>query len=180
MKDQLSLNDKFSIGFASVALALSLFTFVRDTFIDQNVLRASVVHIEEVGGRLHASILLVNSGKNYETLYSAKFIYSDDLSLGGGSVSKESVGPLVLKPGEAVVVKLDAAMPDIVRLREDGTIKNPRSGIHLGVIFDALTPSGELREDSRIYRVTEFLYDGAILRGRGSRKGDNDKLIDLL
>ena len=94
----------------------------RDTFIDQDVLRASVVHDEEVADRLRASVLLVNAGKNYETLFSARrFIYLDDLSAGGGSMSKEGIGPIVLKPGEAVVVPLDASSPDIVRLREDGT-----------------------------------------------------------
>ena len=54
------------------------------------------------------------------------------------------------------------------------------SGIHLGVIFDAVTPKGELREDSKIFRLTELLYDGDIRGGNKPRERDNSKFIDLL
>jgi len=121
--NKLSIKDKIAIVASVVALCLSLIAFFRDSVLNQHVLRASVVSIEEGNNRLRASVLLVNAGKHYETLYQARFIYSDDLSKGGGSVSQESVRPVVLKPGEAVVLKLDAAEPDIQKLREDGTIK---------------------------------------------------------
>src|SRR5262249_44870593 len=158
--NKLSIKDKIAIVASVVALFLSLIAFFRDSVLNQHVLRASVVNIEEGNGRLQALVLLVNAGKHYETLYQAHFIYSDDLSKGGGSVSQESVGPVVLKPGEAVVLKLDAAEPDIQKLREDGTIKTPNSGIHLGVIFDAVSPSGELRKDSKTFRFTEMIFEG--------------------
>jgi hypothetical protein len=177
---KLSTKDKITIVTSVVALCLSLFVFFRDSVLNQHVLRASVVNIEEESDRLRASILLVNAGKHYETLYRAQFIYSNDLSTRGGSLSREFVGPVVLKPGEAVVLKLDAIKPDIQRLREDGIIKNPKSGIHLGVIFNAVTPSGELREDGKIFRFTEMLFDGGQRAGNKPRTGDHDRLIDLL
>lgn len=178
--NKLSVKDKVAIVASLVALCLSLFAFFRDSVLNQHVLKAKVVSVEERGDRLVASILLVNAGKHYETLYKARFIYSDDLSRGGGSLSNEILGPVVLKPGEAVVLSLDAVKPDIKSLRENGTIKNPKSGIHLGVIFDALTPSGELREDGKIFRFTEFLFDDTQPAGAKPRPGDNDTLIDLL
>jgi len=81
----LSIRDKVSLVASIVAVVLSLFAFFRDSVLHQHVLRASVVSLEEEGGRLRANILLVNAGKHYETLYEARFIYSDDLSTGGGS-----------------------------------------------------------------------------------------------
>ncbi|MCU1268173.1 MAG: hypothetical protein JWM21_4491 [Acidobacteria bacterium] len=179
-KENLSIKDKIAIVASIVALGLSLYAFVRDTLLNQHVLRASVVSIDEKGDRLLASILLVNAGKHYETLYKARFIYSDDLSTGGGATSNEFVGPIVVKPGEAVVLTLDASKPNIQKLRDDGTIKNPKSGIHLGVIFDPLTPSGQLKDDSKIFRFTELLFSGSERAGSKPRPGDNDRLIDLL
>ncbi|MFN0108694.1 MAG: hypothetical protein ACKVZH_07545 [Blastocatellia bacterium] len=179
-KENLSIKDKIAIVASLAVLGLSLFAFVRDSVLNQHVLRASVVSVEEENGRLLASILLVNAGKHYETLYKAGFIYSEDLSTGGGSLSKEVVGPVVVKPGEALVLKLDASKPEIQRLRDEGIIKNPKSGIHLGVIFDPLTPSGQLRENSKIFRVTELLFDGAQRAGSKPRPGDHDGLIDML
>ena len=78
------------------------------------------------------------------------------------------------------MLRLETTSPDIKALRENGTIKDSKSGIHLGVIFDALTPAGELREDSKIFRFTELLYDGERRVGNKPRQGDNTGLINLL
>jgi hypothetical protein len=175
-----SLKDKVAITASIVAIFGSLLALGREYIFAQHVLRASVVHMDEADGKLRADILLVNSGKHYETLYEARFIFSDDLSLGAGSLSEEAVGPIALEPGKAAVVRLETNQPDIKALREDGTIKDPKSGIHLGVIFDALTPAGELRKDSKIFRLTELLFDGERRAGNRPRRGDNSGLIDLL
>jgi hypothetical protein len=177
---KLSVKDKIAIVASVVALCLSLFGFFRDSVVNQHVLRASVVNVDRKNDRLVATILFVNAGKHYETLWKARFIYSDDLSKGGGAVSNESIGPIVFKPGEALVISLDAAMPNITALREDGTIRDPKSGLHVGVVFDAVTPSGELREDSKIFRFTEMFFDGDQSAGAKPRPGDHDRLIDLL
>lgn len=178
--NKLSIKDKIAIVASVIALCLSLFGFFRDSVLNQHVLRASVVNVDQKDDRLVATILFVNAGKHYETLWKARFIYSDDLSKGGGSVSNESFGPVVFKPGEASVLTLDTAKPNITALREDGTIQDPKSGIHVGVIFDAVTPTGELREDSKIFRFTEMFFDGDLPAGSKPRPGDHDKLIDLL
>ncbi len=179
-ENKLSLKDKIALVAAVIAVFTSVLALGRDYIFGQHVLRASVVRVDEAEGKLRADILLVNSGKHYETLYEARFIYSDDLSRGGGLVSKESVGPIVLEPGKATVLRLETTSPDIKVLREAGTIKDSKSGIHLGVIFDALTPAGELREDSKIFRFTELLYDGERRVGNKPRQGDNTGLINLL
>jgi hypothetical protein len=175
----LSIKDKIAIVASVIALCLSLFSFFKDSVLNQHVLRASVVGIEEQDTKIRASILLVNAGKHYETLYRARFIYSNDLSTGGGSMSKESVGPVALKPGEATVLTLEAPGPDIRQLRENGTVSNS-SGIHLGVAFNVVTPSGKLLDDDKIYRCTEMLFDGDKPTGNKPRPGDTDGLIDLL
>jgi hypothetical protein len=169
-----SLKDKVAITASIVAIFVSLLALGREYIFAQHVLRASVVHMDEADGKLRADILLVNSGKHYETLYEARFIFSDDLSLGAGSLSEEAVGPIALEPGKAAVVRLETNQPDIKALREDGTIKDPKSGIHLGVI------AGELRKDSKIFRLTELLFDGERRAGNRPRRGDNSGLIDLL
>jgi hypothetical protein len=177
---KLSFHGKITIVTSIVALVISIFTFSREYIFAQHVLRASVIRVEEEAGKLRADILLVNAGKHYETLYKLGFIYSEDLSMGGGSLSKETIGPIVLKPGTATVVQLEANYPDIKELRDSGIIKDPKSGIHLGVIFDIVTPSGELSEKGKLYRFTEMQFNGERRGGNKPRPGDHDKLIDLL
>ena len=179
-KNIMSLKDKVAVVASIIAIIISLVTFFKDQLFGQHVLRASVVAIEDSKDKLSADILLVNAGKHSETLYKAQFIFSDDLSQGGGSVSNEFVGPVVLEPGKATVVRLTTANPDIRVLRDEGVIENAKSGIHAGVIFNALTPSGELLEASKIYRFTEFIYNGDQKVGHKPRQGDNNALIDLL
>lgn len=178
--NKLTIKDKIAIVVSVVALGLSLFSFFRDSVMYQHVLRASVVEIGGRAGRLHATILLVNAGKHYETLYQARFLYSDDLSKGQGSWGTEKLGPLVLKPGEAVVLTLDSRMPDIEKLRKEGIIKtSAKSGIHLGVTFNVVTPSGEMKDDT-IIRVTEMFFTGTEWTGSGQRPGDHNTFVDLI
>ena len=68
------MTDKVVIITSVAALVLSLWSLIRDSFLDQHVLRASVVGIDEDRQKqtLHAKVLLVNGGKNYETLFSAR------------------------------------------------------------------------------------------------------------
>jgi len=175
----MSFRDRFAIVTAISAFALSLFNFGEQHLWNQHSLKASVAAINPSDSLITASILLVNGGKHYETLYSARFIFSDDLSTGGGQVSAESIGPIVLAPGEAVVEELTAKMPSIEELREDGTVKATSSGIHLGVDFVPVRPSGEIPEDSRIFRFTELKYSGSRQVGASPRPGDSSGLIDL-
>lgn len=53
-KEDLSIKDKIAIVASLAALSLSLFAFVRDSVLNQHVLRASVVSIEEENDRLRA------------------------------------------------------------------------------------------------------------------------------
>lgn len=164
-----------------LALMVAAFLPVRDAFFGQHVLRASVVSLEEASGQITATILLVNAGRNYETLYKARFIFSDDLASGGGSLSKESVGPLVIPPGQAKVVQLKAPTPNVLTLREQGVIKRPSGGVHLGVLFDVISQAGELPEEGKVYRITELLYDASGVRtGNKPRTGDHNSLLALL
>src|SRR5215467_1377236 len=112
-----ALKDKISVLASIVALIISLFGFFRDSILNQHVLRAAVVAIDDgrMPKKLTAKVLLVNAGKHYETLYSARFIFADDLTKGGGSLSREGIGPTVLKPGEAMVLSLDGTLPDDLR-----------------------------------------------------------------
>ena len=109
-----------------------------------------------------------------------RFIFSEDLSTGGSHLSSESLGPKVVKPGEAVVLHLESMSPDIESFRDSDDTKKPDSGIHIGVAFSALTPSGELREEDKIFCFTEMQYNGYRRIGNKPRTGNNKSLIDLL
>lgn len=180
-KEPMNLKDKIAVVASTVALAISIVTFFKENLFGQHVLKASVVAIDSQSNpsTLRADILLVNSGKHTEVLYKAQFIFSADLSKGGGLLSKEFVGPIVLEAGKAALIRLETSNLTIEALREDEAIKETQSGVHVGVIFDALTPSGELREESKIYRVTEFKFVDGKHVGSKPRQGDRDGLIDL-
>src|SRR5262245_42312992 len=106
--------------------------------------------------------------------HSGYFVYSDDLSTEGGSVSPESVGPFVIEAGKAIQVRLTAAHPKIEALRADGTITG--AGVHLGVWFNTITPKGELPERGVIFRVTELHYAGEERIGAKPRVGHHKGL----
>jgi hypothetical protein len=176
----MTLKDKVAIIGSAIAVVISVVSFFRDNIFAQHVLRATVVAIDVGTEKLSADVLIVNSGKHSETLYKAYFLFSEDLSTGGGSMSREFVGPLVIEAGKAVHSRLTAARPSIEDLRADGTIKNPASGVHLGVSFDSVTPRGDLPERGKIYRVTELFYIGNGVASARPRPGDHKQLIDIL
>lgn len=71
-ENKLSLKDKVALVAAVIAVFTSVLALGRDYIFGQHVLRASVVRVDEAEGKLRADILLVNSGKHYETLYEAR------------------------------------------------------------------------------------------------------------
>jgi hypothetical protein len=178
----MSFKDKLAIFASIVAVTISITTFFRDNLFGQHILKASVVAIDCYSDHTtcKADILLVNPGKHAEVLFKAQFIFSGDLSRGGGQLSKESVGPVVLESGKAIMIHLETAAPTVATLREQGLLPSTQNSIHLGVIFDALTPAGELREDSKIFRITAFTFSDTGLVGSKPRPGDSVGLIDLL
>lgn len=179
----MAFKDKLTIIGTIVALTISLVTFFRDNLFGQHILKASVVYFDSDSdpSKWKANILLVNSGKHTEVLFNANFIFAADLARGGGSILKEAVGPIVLEPGKATVLHLEATAPTNEVLQEDGLLRSAQSGVHVGVLFNALTPSDELRDDhDKIYRLTELKYSGTNRYGAKPRPGDNDGLIDLL
>lgn len=177
-----TVKDKIAIVASVIAIAISITTFFKDNIFGQHALKASVVAIDSRSdeSKLYADILLVNPGKHSEILFRAQFIFSDNLSKGGGLLSSESIGPIVLEPGKAALVRLESSNPTIAGLRENGTIKDAQDGFHVGVVFDVLTPSGELREDSKIFRITEFHFAGEDHVGSKPRPKDNNGFIDLI
>lgn len=114
------------------------------------------MNIEHSDTTLATQILVINSGKHYETIYQARFILADDLSTGGGSLSKDIVGPIVIQPGQAVVLKLATPAFSFQKYKEEGVISQNASGIHVGVNFLVVDENGTLKD--KTYRITEFKY----------------------
>lgn len=177
-----TLKDRVALAGSVIAIIISVVSFFKDNLFGQHVLRASVVAINTMNPEkeLRATVLLVNSGKHTEVLYKARFIYSADLNTTGGSLSKEEVGPVVLEPGQATLVELRSPFPSIDDLRQMGRLKEGAGTLHLGVVLDALTPSGDLKEESRIYKITELKFSGNDLVGAKPKPNDTSGLLSLL
>jgi hypothetical protein len=174
--------DYLTLTISIVAILMSGYTFINDNFLHQHDLKASVVNISLPNSdSLSCTILIVNSGKSYETLYSASFIFSGDLNKGGGRVSHESIGPLVIPPNQAIISKLTTKVPDIRELKQEGTIPGTSMFIHTGIEFNVVDKKGDLPEDGKIYKITQLRFDSSgKWNGSNPMKDDNEGMIELL
>lgn len=180
-KNGLSMKDKLTITISIIALLISLYTFLSANFLDQHVFKGSVVSIDWEKDSLVANILLVNNGKSYETLYSARFIFGEDISSGGGTLSPEKIGPIVVPPNQAILAKLQMLRPNIDTLHKYLVVPASSFNLHLGVLFDVIDKNGNLPEDGKIYHFTVLKFDSSGLTPSAGRKATDDStMIRLL
>jgi len=162
---------------------MSAYTFMNNNLLNRHSLKATLVSVHPQKDSLEGTILFVNSGRSHETIYSGSFIFADDLNDGGGFVSHETIGPIVIAPKQAIIVKLKTATGNIVSYMRES--KNSDSlaiiRIHTGFIFNVIGPQGDLPEGGIIYKFAELQFDaGGQSVGARPLEGDHDGLIDLL
>src|SRR5690554_6135952 len=116
METKLKYRDSLTLSISIIAFFMSGYTFLINNFLDQHVLKASVVSIDENQDSLSCNILIVNTGKSYETIYSARFIFSNNLNKGGGSLSNDKIGPIIIPPKQAIIATLTTKMLDLEHL----------------------------------------------------------------
>lgn len=156
-----------------LAFALSLYNFINQHFANQHVLRAAVISLHEDAGTMNAKLLLVNAGKNYETLYSARFLFN------GTTYGKTTLGPLVLKPGEARVEILSEPLPSAKSLRDDAILGPNEDKLHIAVEFLPITHNGKLEESGTEYGFTEWKFSGDVKTAAAPIAGDLNGLVNL-
>ena len=167
------VSKRITLGLAILAFALSLYNFIEQHFVRQHVLKAAVVSLEEDADTLRAKLLLVNEGKNVETLYSARFLFA------GNTFGKAILGPITLKPGEARLEVLNEPLPTAQRLRDSGVLKSNEDKLHIAVEFLPITRDGKVEEDGTIYGFTEWKFSGDKMVGASPIAGDQSGLVDL-
>ena len=172
--------DYLVLTISIVAFLMSGYTFIDNNFLNQHRLKASVIDFDSSTDSLIYNILIVNTGKSYETLYSGKFIYSKNLDE-GGILGNEDIGPIIIPPKQAVIAKLKMAMPNTEDLQSEGITIDNLTYIHVGVLFDVVDKQGNLPEWSKTYKFTrlEFNTNGELV-GAKPMKGDHEGMIDLL
>ncbi|MCF2221510.1 hypothetical protein H9Q08_19780 [Chryseobacterium sp. PS-8] len=176
--NNLKTKDILTLCISIIAFLMSAYAFIENNFLHQHDLKVSVVSIEPAKDSLSCTILIVNSGRSYETVYSGRFIFSDNLNNGGGSLSNESIGPIVIPPNKAIISKLTTKMPSINEFHEDGTIPKKSLKIHTGVLFDIINKKGELSENGKIFKITQLEFDSSGEKvGAEPMKGDNKGMM---
>jgi hypothetical protein len=109
-----------SLGVSILALVVSASAFYSQTVREVHDFRA----IEVENG-----VLLINAGNRTEALAEASYLYSDaDWKPGQGGQSGKSAGPVILKPGEAQIIKLE-------RIPTDNLADNLRMSRHIAIYF---------------------------------------------
>jgi hypothetical protein len=160
----LNLKDKVAIVASAIAVAISIVSFFRDNLLGQHAMKVAVVRAERLGDQaptLRANALIVNPGKHSEVLFNARLLFSRDINSNSGILSSASIGPIVVEPGKAVLESIESKVPTLAEIQNGGYLQGPRQSIHVSVLFDVLTPSGEERP-SRQYKVVELeLQEGA-------------------
>src|SRR5438477_3023337 len=137
---KLSVKDKVTLVASAVALLLSIYNFVQQNLLNQHVLKAMVVGVGGQGDDVvSGDVLLINGGKHYETLYDAKFVFAADLSTEKPIIAAGGIGPTVIKPGEALTLKLTGNRPEVVARAVDGAAGQ----IQVGIRFRAFDKTGD-------------------------------------
>lgn len=181
METKLKYKDFLTLAISIIAFLMSGYIFLVNNFFDQHVLKASVVSINKHQDSLSCDILVVNTGRSYETIYSARFIFSNDLNKGGGSLSDEKIGPIIIPPKQAIIATLTTKMLDLEHLEIEGKKLNNEIHLHIGVIFDVIDDKGRLTENSKYYKITRLKFNSSGKSiGAAPMEGDDEGMIDLL
>lgn len=167
------ISKRIGLMLSILAFALSLYNFINQHFANQHVLKAAIVSLQDDAETLNAKLLLVNAGKNYETLYSARFLFNGD------TYGKATLGPFVLKPGEARVEILSEPLPTAKSLRESGVLEPNEDKLHIAVEFLPITHDGKLEEGGTIYGFTEWKFSGDGRVGAVPIAGDLNGVVNL-
>lgn len=167
------ISKRIGLVLSILAFVLSLYNFINQHFANQHVLKAAVISLHEDAETMSAKLLLVNTGKNYETLYSARFLFDGD------TYGKASLGPLVLKPGEARVEILSDPLPSAKSLRDSGILEPNEDKVHIAVEFLPVTHDGKLEESGTVYGFTEWKFSGDVKVGAAPIAGDLNGLVNL-
>jgi hypothetical protein len=118
------------------ALLVSLGALYFDHWREAHSLRAVIAEINWGERPTPVEIVVRNLGNKTEVLKDARLIWSK-VDTGGGQVSKEHIGPVVIKADESVVQTFAAALPTFEELR-DSNLLDQENGLHVGVLFSIL------------------------------------------
>lgn len=154
---------------ALLAILISIFAFLQSGlniyfthFHKSHKFTAVVLDyaVDNYGDR-YSNVVLINDGTYYETLYNAKFVYSDNKDFRGQYIEKglSKNFPIVLKPGERSLCLIeDESTPWRLPLLLDGKgrVNEDRKEafswiekkeqpyiLHYGILFDVIGESGK-------------------------------------
>jgi hypothetical protein len=146
MAERLKLSTSVPIVISAVALIVSLATLYYDHWREKHSLKAVITRID-YRDPITVEIAIRNVGNKSEVLSQGHLLYGKDDS-GGGSVSAEGIGPLVLEPDEVIVQKFQTKPQPYNDLKERKELDDS-NGLHIGVLFSIL----DLRSSSRGERI---------------------------
>jgi len=111
LKKTYKVKDYLSILISFFALTISILAIVLQFFWKSHDLTANVLNV--IGpydsGQLSADIVIVNRGNQDEVVTTAYFTFVDVVT-NSAVFSEEHIGPLIIKKGEAIAIKLSANM----------------------------------------------------------------------
>jgi hypothetical protein len=137
------------ITISGLSFALSLYSWHYQTR-EHHEFKASVVEIHEDNPQkgYKGKALLLNTGNRAEALISARFIF--------GSLLGDTVGPIIVKPGEAAIIDLAGTSPALSDIFSDPNVVKNRS-FTIGVIYViADTRSGQKNKDMYLESRARF------------------------
>jgi hypothetical protein len=136
MRDKSKLATWLPILISVAALSVSLGSLYYDHWREKHSLKAVISHLSWGEKQVVVEIVLHNLGNKPEVLKEASLIWNN-ADPGGGAVSEENVGPLVIKAEESVVQELTVQAPTFKDLKSSNLLDRG-NGLHVGVIFSIL------------------------------------------
>jgi hypothetical protein len=143
----------FSIILSLVALIISGLAFYLTNFYINRTLSVAITPeppvwtLEFEDKPLEFTPVVLNSGNRSETILGAYLSIETDLGAAKGEISQ---GPLVIKPGDSVVVKVGLKAPP-------KEIKKYTSEADINLVIQALSPSGSSQQHS--FALAHMTFD---------------------
>jgi hypothetical protein len=136
MESKSKLASWLPILISVAALSVSLGSLYYDHWREQHSLKAVVAQLDWGESQVPVEIVIRNLGNKPEVLIDARLIWNK-VDPGGGNLSKEQIGSLVIKPDESVVQKFTVQHPTFKDLKDSGLLDQD-NGLHVGVVFSIL------------------------------------------
>ncbi len=171
------IHPTFSDILSLVAVVISVFAIYTQSFRVDHDLKAKVFQptIDLFRGSIESSLLIANRGNQSEIIVSAKYVAYIDKHPRFEANSSPSLGPVIMKPGEASIFKLSADTKNFTSVFAN----YPHKTVHIAVAIQVIGPGGQIFDRRIPFAQQTRSFNDDVIPYSGEIDGYED-VVDLL